>query len=196
MRRSTVPHESAASSGEAPVVFDFWTGDDTDATITIDAEGMVYVAVELQRFLPRAGEVGQLVKLDPYTDGDPIVWSVEVPPRRAGDDGGIWATPALHGDVLYVSTHAGDLLGVESATGEVFYRERIGYHEWGSPAVVDDTLVGAAEVVVTRADAAALAAEAAGFGVDPACLRADAAAFGSPASMALSNCVTSDMARG
>lgn len=129
------------TTGEAPVVFDFWVGDDTDATITIDGEGMLYVAVELERFLPRAREVGQFVKLDPYTDGDPLVWSVHVPPRSANDDGGIWATPALHGDVLYVPTHAGDLLGVDAGTGEVFYRESIGYHEWGSPAVVDETLV-------------------------------------------------------
>ncbi len=125
----------------APVVFDYWTGDDTDATITIDEEGMLYVAIELQRFLPRAEEVGQLVKLDPYTDGDPLQWSVDVPPASSGDDGGIWATPALHGDVLYVPTHPGELLGVDTATGEVFHREHIGWHEWGSPAVVDDTLV-------------------------------------------------------
>lgn len=132
-------------TGDAPVVFDFWTGDDSDATITIDEEGMLYVAVELQRFLPRAEEVGQLVKLDPYTDGDPLVWSVEVPPDLRPwmdeDDGGIWATPALHRGVLYVTTHPGDLLAVDTGTGEVLHEERIGYHEWGSPVVVDDTLV-------------------------------------------------------
>jgi hypothetical protein len=78
------------------------------------SDGMLYVAVELQRFLPRAQAVGQLVKLDPYTHGDPVVWSVAVPPRRAGDDGGIWATPTLGDGVLYVSTHAGDLIGVDT----------------------------------------------------------------------------------
>jgi outer membrane protein assembly factor BamB len=128
-------------TGAAPVVFDFWTGDDTDATITIDGEGMLYVAVELQRFLPRARDVGQLLKLDPYAEGDPVVWSVDVPPRRAGDDGGIWATPTLGDGVLYVSTHAGDLLAVDTDTGDVVFRERIGYHEWGSAALVGDTLV-------------------------------------------------------
>jgi outer membrane protein assembly factor BamB len=133
-----------ASPDEA-IVFDFWAGDDTDATITIDEEGMLYVAVELQRFLPRAEEVGQLIKLDPYTDGDPLVWSVEVAPDLRPwmdeDDGGIWATPALHRGVLYVTTHPGDLLAVDTVTGEVLHEERIGYHEWGSPVVVDDTLV-------------------------------------------------------
>ncbi len=134
-----------AAAVEPEIVFDFWTGDDTDATITIDGEGMLYVAVELQRFLPRAEEVGQLVKLDPYTDGDPVVWSVDVPPDPppwlSRDDGGIWSTPALGDGVVYVTTHPGDLLAVDATTGEVTYRERIGYHEWASPAVVDGTLV-------------------------------------------------------
>lgn len=130
-------------TGDAPLVFDFWAGDDIDASIVIDEEGMLYVAVEQQRFLPRSREVGQLVKLDPYTDGDPIVWSVDVPPRAdiANDDGGIWSTPALHAGHLYVNTHPGDLLVVAAGTGEVVHRERIGYHEWASPVVVDDTLV-------------------------------------------------------
>lgn len=132
---------SVAETGAAPVVFDYWAGDDVDATITIDAEGMLYVAAELERDLPRARAVGQLLKLDPYSAGDPLVWSVGVPAATGTDPGGIWATPTLHRDVLYVSTHAGDLLGVDAGDGEVFYRERIGYHEWGSAAVVDDTLV-------------------------------------------------------
>ncbi len=65
--------------GEAPIVFDHWVGDDVDASIVIDQEGMLYVSVELERFLPRAEEMGQLVKLDPYTDGDPRVWGVPAP---------------------------------------------------------------------------------------------------------------------
>lgn len=134
---------SRVEQGEAPVVFDHWVGDDVDASIVIDEEGMLYVAVELERFLPRAEEVGQLVKLDPYATGDPQVWGVAVPPRPdiPGDAGGIWGTPALHGDVLYVTTHPGDLLVVDRATGEVVWEERIGYHEWSSPVVVGDTLV-------------------------------------------------------
>ena len=131
--------------GEAPIVFDYWVGDDVDATIVVDAEGMLYVAAELERFLPRALQVGQLVKLDPYADGDPRVWGVDVPPRPPAwldrDDGGMWGTPALHGDVLYVTTHPGDLLVVDRASGEVVWREDIGYHEWSSPVVVDDTLL-------------------------------------------------------
>ena len=132
---------AAVRSGAAPVVFDHWVGDDVDASVVVDEEGMLYVAVELERFLPRATEVGQLVKLDPTADGDPRVWGVAVPPRLSGDDGGIWSTPALHEDVLYVTTHPGDLLVVDRDTGEVLWEQDIGYHEWSSPVVVDDTLV-------------------------------------------------------
>ena len=132
---------SGVRDGEAPVVLDYWVGDDVDATIVVDDEGMLYVSVELERFNARSEELGQLVKLDPSRPDDPFVWGVAVPPLLSGDDGGIWATPALHGGVLYVTTHPGELLAVDRATGEVVYREDIGYHEWSSPVVVDDTLV-------------------------------------------------------
>jgi outer membrane protein assembly factor BamB len=126
--------------GEAPVVFDFWAGDDIDATIVVDAEGMLYVSVEQERFNARSREVGQLIKLDPYTADDPLLWSVEVP-ALPGEDGGIWATPALHGGYLYAATHPGELLVVDTGTGEVTFRDQIGWHAWSSPVVVDDTLL-------------------------------------------------------
>ena len=41
---------------------------------------------------------------------------------------------------------------VDTDDGEVVWRERIGYHEWSSPVVVDDTLiVGACEGTGIRA---------------------------------------------
>lgn len=122
-----------------PVVFDFWTGDDVDATVVIDEEGMLYVAAELERMLPRARQVGQLMKLDPYRSGDPLVWSVADPAR--GDKGGIWATPALHGDMVYVPTHTGRLLGVDRRDGRIVWEKPFTYHAWGSAAVVDATLI-------------------------------------------------------
>ncbi|HEX2029024.1 MAG TPA: PQQ-binding-like beta-propeller repeat protein [Nitriliruptorales bacterium] len=136
--------------GELPVVFDFWMGDDVDASVVVDGDGALYVAAELERRLPRALQVGQLVKLDPSRPDDPVVWRLDVPgrvrPSGAPDAGGMWATPALHRGMLYVTTHAGDLLAVGTDDGVVRWRERIGYHEWSSPAVVDDTLiVGACE---------------------------------------------------
>jgi len=128
--------------GEAPVVFDYWDGDDTDATITIDEDGMLYVAIELERFNERSSEVGQIIKLDPYAEGDPRVWGVAVPPI-GNDDGGVWATPALGDGVLYVATHPGDLLAIDTATGEVLWSDEVGWHAWSSPVIVDDTLIQA-----------------------------------------------------
>ncbi len=127
-------------AGEASVVFDFWMGEDVDASIVIDAEGMLYVSAEQERFNSRGKEVGQLVKFDPYTDGDPVVWKVDVPPRQGGD-GGIWATPALGDGVLYAATHPGELLAVDTDTGEVVWRDEIGWHAWSSPVIVDDQLI-------------------------------------------------------
>jgi outer membrane protein assembly factor BamB len=126
--------------GEAPVVFDFWAGDDIDATMVVDDEGMLYVSIEQERFNARSRELGQLIKLDPYTTEDPLVWSVAVPAAQ-GEDGGIWATPALHAGHLYVATHPGELLVVDTETGEVVFRDDIGWHAWSSPVVVADTLL-------------------------------------------------------
>jgi outer membrane protein assembly factor BamB len=126
--------------GEAPVVFDWWGGEDIDASLVVDDDGMLYVAAEQERFNARGLEVGQLVKLDPGRPDDPIVWSVAVPPRGGGD-GGMWATPALGDGALYVSTHPGELLAVDTATGEVAWRDEIGHHAWSSPVIVDGTLI-------------------------------------------------------
>ncbi|MEX2487382.1 MAG: PQQ-binding-like beta-propeller repeat protein [Nitriliruptoraceae bacterium] len=129
---------SALSRGRVEVLLDVWLGDDIDASLVIDpADGALFAAVELQRFLPRANEVGQLVRLDVDSPADPIQWSVHVPPRRADEDGGIWATPALHGGLLYVATNPGELLVVDAATGEVVFTDELGWHAWSSPVVVE-----------------------------------------------------------
>lgn len=151
---------SRVRDGEVEVVLDIWLGDDIDGSIVVDHDGTVVIPIEYERKNARSREVGQLVKLDADRPDDPIVWSVHVPddprPGVAEDDGGIWATPALYAGHLYVTTHPGDLLVVDAATGEVTYTERIGYHEWASPVVVDDTLV------VARCDPGALLA----YGLD------------------------------
>ncbi len=135
--RTTLP--PLPDDAQFPVVFKYWTGDDVDASPVIDEEGMLYVGVELERKLPRAKEVGQLIKLDPYREGDPLVWSVADPAK--GEKGGIWATPALHGDMIYVPTHTGRLLGVDRSDGRIVWEKPFTYHAWGSAAVVDDTLI-------------------------------------------------------
>ena len=126
---------------KAPFTFDFWAGDDTDASIVIDEQERLYVAIEKERFNKRSEEVGQLIKLDPAKPEKPLLWSVQVPPHGGDGMGGIWATPALGNRVLYVPTHPGDLLAVDRETGEVVWREHIGYHEWSSPLIVDNRLI-------------------------------------------------------
>lgn len=134
----------AIEAGTDPLVFDHWVGEDVDASIVIDGDGMLYVAAEQERFNERGIESGQIIKFDPHNTDDPVVWSVDVPPR-AGGDGGIWATPALANGVLYVATHPGELLAVDTDTGEVVWRDEIGWHAWSSPIVVDNTLVVAVD---------------------------------------------------
>ena len=133
-------------SPDAPIepVFDYWVGEDVDASIVIDASGHLYVAIEQERFNDRGLEVGQLIKLDPSRPDDPLVWSLAVPPRGGGD-GGLWATPALgagsSAGMLYAATHPGEILAVDTATGEVTWRDEIEWHAWSSPIVVDGVLV-------------------------------------------------------
>jgi hypothetical protein len=134
--------------GEAPIVFDLWVGEDVDASIVVDEEGMLYVGVEYENGTERGKEIGQLIKVNPYVAVDdpfrstaPIVWSVDVPAASADDDGGIWATPALYGDYVYATTHPGELLVVDRFSGEVVTREYLAWHAWSSPLVVDGQLV-------------------------------------------------------
>jgi hypothetical protein len=139
-------------NGNAPIVFDYWAGGDADGTIVIDEEGMLYVSVNVkpwqvgeghrtQANIDRTREVGQLLKLDPYTDGDPRVWGIDLTGDASGDSG-TWATPALHDGILYTNTHLGSLIAVDSSNGEIIWRDgTVGWHSWSSPAVVDDTLV-------------------------------------------------------
>ena len=137
-------------SGVAPIVFDYWAGDDIDATLVADADGMIYASIELERRTERSREVGQLIKLDPFTDGEPRVWGVEVPALDVGD-GGIWATPALGETHLYVTTHTGELLTVDLVSGEVSSRLDVGPHAWSSPVIVDgDLLVATCETAELR----------------------------------------------
>jgi outer membrane protein assembly factor BamB len=129
---------SDVSSGNAPIVFDYWVGDDTDATLVSDANGSLFAAVEEERKNDRSRELGQLIKLDPKRP-DPYVWGVPVP---GGEQvGGLWATPALGDGVIYAATEPGELLVVDAETGEVTWREDIGPHAWSSPVVIDDQLL-------------------------------------------------------
>ncbi len=128
-------------SERATRVFRFWTGDDTDASIVIDEEGFLYVASELQRFNTRAAEIGQLVKLDPSKPKDPLVWSFPIEERGGDGLGGAWATPALYGDMLYIATNFGDLIGIDRMTGKERWRIHLAGPTWSSPVPIDGVLL-------------------------------------------------------
>jgi outer membrane protein assembly factor BamB len=124
--------------------FRFWMGDDTDASIVADAEGMLYVGAEYERAstAARSDVVGQLVKLDPSADvaagEDPLVWSWfdnEVRP------GGIWGTPAVVDGVVYVGTNAGRLVAVSATTGVELWSKGLPGPLWSSPTVIDGVLL-------------------------------------------------------
>jgi outer membrane protein assembly factor BamB len=127
------------ADGDEPTrVFRYWTGDDTDASVVIDEEGMLYVASEYERGTARSKEVGQIMKLDPHRLDDPLVWSIQ---DRDTTPAGVWATPAIDRDMVYVPTNGGRLLGIDRATGTVRWTKHLPGPTWQSPVVVDDVLI-------------------------------------------------------
>ena len=126
---------------KAERVFRFWTGDDTDASVVIDEDGFLYVASELERYNARSSEVGQLMKLDPSTRGDPLVWSIPITEKGVEGAGGAWATPALAGHMVYIATNYGDLIGVDARTGNEAWRIHLAGPTWSSPVPIDDVLL-------------------------------------------------------
>jgi hypothetical protein len=130
---------SGLKEGVTPTrVFRFWTGDDTDATIVADKQGMLYVGSEWEKNNARSKEVGQMMKLDPSKPDAPLVWSI---PDQVAGKAGVWATPALGDGVVYFATNGGRVLGADMATGEILWSKNLGSQTWGSPVVVDGTLI-------------------------------------------------------
>ncbi len=134
---------SAILSGGSTMerVFRFWTGDDTDASVVIDEQGYLYVASEFQRFNERSRRVGQMMKLDPRTPADPLVWSVSASEIGFQGAGGSWSTPALYGRYVFFTSAAGRVFGVDRVSGRVAWEVQIGSPAIGSPVVVDGTLI-------------------------------------------------------
>lgn len=130
---------SGVKQGQPPTrVFRFWTGDDTDATITIDKQGMLYVGSEWERFNDRSKQVGQMTKLDPSKPDNPLVWSIK---DQGGSKAGVWATPALGDGVVYYATNGGRVIAADMQTGAIVWEKRMGSQTWGSPVVVDKVLI-------------------------------------------------------
>jgi len=133
-------------NGNAPIVFDYWVGDDVDSAIVVDEEGMLYVSAQYERYTTRSKTLGQLVKLDPSQPDDPYVWgmfSLTDPPAK----GGMWTTPALGDGVVYTVTNKGYLVVVDRDTGEELWLDPIGVGSFNgprhmsSPVVVDGHLI-------------------------------------------------------
>jgi outer membrane protein assembly factor BamB len=124
-------------------VFRFWAGDDNDATITIDDEGFLYVALEWEHMLPRGQEVGQVIKLDPRRPDDPLVWSFHDPAVAPGVTAGLWATVGLHEDLIIAPTTSGRIFGLDRETGEVRWEVARAAQTWSSPVIVDDVWIQA-----------------------------------------------------
>ncbi len=129
---------SLTSGGTPERVFRFWTGDDTDATIVIDSEGMLYVASQYERGTERSREVGQIMKLDPFSPDQPLLWGKDA---RDGLDSGVWATPAIYEDLLIVATNEGRVLGLDRADGSKRWELEMPGPIWQSPVVVDGILI-------------------------------------------------------
>ena len=126
------------TGGTPTQTFRFWTGDDTDASVVIDADGFLYVAVEYERGNQRAAEVGQLMKLDPRNPTDPLVWKYD---DRGTNPAGFWATPALHRGVVIAPTNGGKVVGLDQQTGAELWSFKLPGPTWQSPVVVDDVLI-------------------------------------------------------
>ena len=126
------------TGGVPKAVFRFYTAGDNDPTPVVDDEGMLYVAGEFDRDLPRAREVGQLTKVDPRNTVNPIVWTFT---ETTNVNAGIYGTPAIVGDTVIVTTDGGRLIALDRATGAMKWELRLPGPLWGSPVVVDDVLL-------------------------------------------------------
>jgi outer membrane protein assembly factor BamB len=118
--------------------FRFWTGDDTDASVVVDEQGMLYGGSEWERHNPRSKEIGQMWKLDPAQPDNPLVWNQH-------DDGvlkaGVWGTPAIYNDLVVFTTYTGRLIGMDRTTGAIRWEKKLPSPLMASPVIVDGKLI-------------------------------------------------------
>jgi hypothetical protein len=121
-------------TGEPQRVFRFWTGDDTDGTITVDEHGILYVGAEWERHLPRSVEVGQMLALDPSRGDDALVWSQH---DNSVDQAGVYSSAGISGDLVIFTTYSGRAVGLDRATGAIRWEKHLPGPLMGSPVIVD-----------------------------------------------------------
>ena len=101
-------------TGPPQRVFRFWTGEDTDASVVVDEQGMLYVGSEWEKHRPHAADVGQMMKLDPHRADNPLVWSQK---DEGAGKSGVWGTPGVFGDLVIFTTYSGRAVGIDRTTG-------------------------------------------------------------------------------
>jgi outer membrane protein assembly factor BamB len=148
LRELTAGEELPKGKASFPLLFQYWTGSDTDATIVADEQGYLYICqhsdARSAKGAPRAAEVGQIIKFDPRkaeAGESPIVWSQPVTLLGSNGEAGVWATPCIYKNMVYVPTNNGALLGINRETGEKVFRKELTDHAWASCIVVDQTLI-------------------------------------------------------
>ena len=105
--------------------------------MVVGGDGTLIVGAEYERHTNRSADVGQVVALAPAAP-EPRQWGVvDVGPDTAG----VWATPALHRDLVIAPTDTGRLLGIDRATGVVRWEKFLPGPLWSSPVIVDDVLI-------------------------------------------------------
>lgn len=124
--------------GQVTRTFRFWTGDDSDSTTVIDDQGYLYVGVEVDRANARAEAVGQMLKIDPRTPDNPVVWAVHT---KFHVDNGVWTTPIIDGDVVFWTSKPGLIYALDRTTGEVLWTQGIAGPSLSSPVLVDGVLL-------------------------------------------------------
>lgn len=130
---------SGLQDGVEPTrTFRYWVGEDTDASVVVDREGMLYVGVEYEKGKARAQEVGQILKLDPSKPDDPLVWAID---DQDTSPAGVWGTAGLHRDIVIVPTNSGHVYGIDRETGEIRWDKDLPGPTWQSPVIVDDVLI-------------------------------------------------------
>ncbi|MDH5377353.1 MAG: PQQ-binding-like beta-propeller repeat protein [Gammaproteobacteria bacterium] len=107
----------------------FDTGDDTDASPVVDEEnGFVYIGVEKDN----SDKPGGVYKLNMKAE---VQWFFEV-----GKEG-VYGTPALRDDKLFVPGDDSFLYCLDTKTGEKIWRQRLPDSSWSSPVVIDDKVM-------------------------------------------------------
>ena len=125
--------------GTPQQVFRFYTAGDNDASLVADDEGFLYAAAQNDRpEHPRAQAVGQLQKLDPSNPAHPVVWSFQ---ETSAKGQGLYGTPAVVGDLVYITSAGGRLIALDKDTGAVVWERTLSGPAWASPVVVDDVLM-------------------------------------------------------